>query len=392
MSALRSAIEEFIGEDLAGVADHQLEADVAEISQLMGLLEAQKARRIREVDIRKSYTRDGGISTTAWLARTLDVGSGAAGRDLMVARRLEHMPRTRAGFENGGVSVAKVVILAQASAAYSDQFVDDEEMLLSFASELSVRDFRRAVEYWKNLQAEQGSVDVLSPAHQRWLRISRTFGGMVRIDGQLDPESGEIVMEAIAAVTAQADRSSAASAAAGELLETAAERRAAGLVDLCRRSLDTGHAVVGGMRPHITVVVDAETLAKRQGKMCELARIGTISPEAARRLACDAGVSRVIVGPKSEPLDVGRTMRTVSAAQRRALTVRDGRCRFPGCDRPPPWCDGHHVKHWADGGETKLDNLVLLCRRHHSLVHEGGFGVGEGPIFTRPDGSRIDDG
>jgi hypothetical protein len=142
----------------------------------------------------------------------------------------------------------------------------------------------------------------------------------------------------------------------------------------------------------VTVLVDLETLERRTGHTCELDRSGSIPAETARRLACDARVSRVIVGPDSQPLDVGRTTRTFTTAQRRAVTVRDRHCVFPGCDRPPPWCDVHHVIHWIDGGETAVSNGALLCRRHHVLHHEGGFGI-EGSdghlVVTRPDGSVI---
>jgi hypothetical protein len=105
---------------------------------------------------------------------------------------------------------------------------------------------------------------------------------------------------------------------------------------------------------------------------------GAVVAETVRRLACDATASRVTVGPSGEPLDVGRAVRTIPPAMRRALVVRDGGCRFPGCDRPPEWTDGHHLRHWADGGETKLDNLVLLCRRHHRVVHEGRWRLSRG--------------
>jgi hypothetical protein len=89
-------------------------------------------------------------------------------------------------------------------------------------------------------------------------------------------------------------------------------------------------------------------------------------------------------------LDVGRKTRTIPTAIRRALDARDGRCRFPGCTARR--CDAHHIEHWADGGATALDNLVLLCRRHHRLVHEGGYGVelAAGDVrFIRPDGRRL---
>jgi hypothetical protein len=151
--------------------------------------------------------------------------------------------------------------------------------------------------------------------------------------------------------------------------------------------------VVAGERPHITVVADLETIEGRSSARSETS-VGTPVPaETVRRLACDAEVSRVITSGRSEPLEVGRTVRVVPPSLRRALSVRDGGCAFPSCDRPVSWCDAHHVRHWADGGKTDLANLVLLCRRHHRMTH-GGFGIEmvEGrPVFHRPDGSVIDD-
>lgn len=116
-----------------------------------------------------------------------------------------------------------------------------------------------------------------------------------------------------------------------------------------------------------------------------------VAVETARRLGCDGALLGVVKGDQGEPLAVGRRTRTVPSAIRRALRVRDGGCRFPGCDRSR-FTHAHHIKHWADGGETSLDNLVTLCSRHHRLVHEGGYGVrvNEGEIrFTRPDGREM---
>jgi hypothetical protein len=110
-------------------------------------------------------------------------------------------------------------------------------------------------------------------------------------------------------------------------------------------------------------------------------------------MACDAVVSRVITGPDSQPLDIGRATPVVPAGMRRALEVRDRGCTFPGCDRPPDWADSHHLVHWIDGGETKIENLTLLCRRHHTLHHRRGFRIATGspgrPRWFRPDGAEV---
>lgn len=115
---------------------------------------------------------------------------------------------------------------------------------------------------------------------------------------------------------------------------------------------------------------------------------GLLGFGAVRRLACDAQIVPIVLGSEGQPLDVGRASRSVPPAIRRALTARDGGCAFPGCDRPPTWCEAHHVRHWADGGETALSNLVLLCGHHHRRVHHDGWHVGFGddshPRFTPP--------
>jgi hypothetical protein len=112
-------------------------------------------------------------------------------------------------------------------------------------------------------------------------------------------------------------------------------------------------------------------------------------------MACDAAIRRVVMSGRSEPLDVGRKTPVIPPAMRRAMVVRDRWCRFPDCDRPHPWCDAHHVVHWADGGPTALSNLLLLCRRHHRMVHaKDGFRLElmDGrPIFSRPDGAVLDE-
>jgi Domain of unknown function (DUF222)/HNH endonuclease len=151
---------------------------------------------------------------------------------------------------------------------------------------------------------------------------------------------------------------------------------------------------VAGERPHLAVVVDAEVLAGGSGRS-ELSHTGAVHPEVVRRLGCDASLTRVVMAGDSQVLDVGRRTQVVSPPMRKAVVMRDRHCRFPGCDRPQSWSDAHHVLHWAQGGSTCLSNLLLLCRRHHRMVHTpGGFGLElvEGkPVFRRPDGSVLED-
>jgi hypothetical protein len=166
--------------------------------------------------------------------------------------------------------------------------------------------------------------------------------------------------------------------------------------------------MVAGERPHLSVTVPLGALGATgalgangattpgPGLLAstgELEHTGAIDHESVRRLACDASLTRIVLGARSDPLDVGRKTPVVSSAIRKAVITRDRHCRFPGCDRPQSWCDAHHVRHWADGGQTSLANLVLLCRRHHAMVHRGfSLEMLDGrPVFRRADGSVLED-
>ncbi len=154
-------------------------------------------------------------------------------------------------------------------------------------------------------------------------------------------------------------------------------------------------------RLQVVVHIDQAILAEQQAATenvephrCELEEGPALALDTARRLACDATVVGIVEGEDGEPLDIGRKSRSIPAAIARALRARDGGCRFPGCDRTR-FCDGHHIKHWANGGETNLANLITLCGFHHRLVHEGGYGVRRTDdgvfLFTRPDGRRVEE-
>jgi hypothetical protein len=145
----------------------------------------------------------------------------------------------------------------------------------------------------------------------------------------------------------------------------------------------------------VTMTVHVDAVSEGVGEPSEMDHVGPVNPAIARRITCDSGISRVVMAGRSEPLDVGRCTPLVPTAMRRAVVVRDRGCRFPGCDRPQAWCDAHHMVHWADGGPTALQNLVLLCRRYHRMVHQHqGFKLRleDGrAVFRRPDGSVLGD-
>jgi hypothetical protein len=224
--------------------------------------------------------------------------------------------------------------------------------------------------------------------------------GMLVLRARLPAETGALLLKALDAAMASVHTTADVSAETPEPArerESFAARRADALALLAESFLAHGPAELrGGDRQQVVVHVAAETLAAAGGNdCCHLEDGPRVAADTARRLACDASVVTITRDARGEPLDVGRKTRSIPPALRRALRARDGGCRFPGCTSTR-FVDVHHIRHWADGGETTLGNLVLLCRYHHRLVHEGGFGVrvlDDGALrFVRADSCRVEIG
>jgi hypothetical protein len=221
----------------------------------------------------------------------------------------------------------------------------------------------------RNIVDPDGSLVDANRAHERrWLSASTTLDGMVSIDGLLDADAGAMLLTALG---------SAGTPSGPDDHRSAGQRRADALVDVCAHTLSDGALPTsGGIRPQVLVTTPLSALSGLRAASepaAEMGWTGAVTDETARRIACDAAVTRIVLDPESMPLDVGRTTRTVPVQLRNALVVRDGGCVAEGCDRPASWTDAHHVVHWAEGGATSLENLVLLCRAHHRKVHEGGW-------------------
>jgi Domain of unknown function (DUF222)/HNH endonuclease len=328
----------------------------------------------------------------AWLAGAFKMAWGVARNMLRTARALERMPETQEALEEGELSTSALRVLMDAREPDPAAFRGAERALVDVARVHSVSDLRRVVAYWRQAVEQDSLLNGEERLREsRRFHASVTFMGMVRVDGDLDPETGETVLTALRAVL-DAESHSPDNGDA----RTPAQRRADALGEVCRQWLDLAdRPTVAGEKPHVTVTVGAEALRGEAGEPCEGDHVGPISLEAVRLLACDASIQRVVMAGPSEPLDVGRRTPVDDAHPiRRAVIVRNRRCWFPGCDRPHTWCDAHHIVHWTAGGPTALPNLVLLCRRHHRMVHTRRFRLeiqNGSPLFTRPDGSVLQD-
>jgi hypothetical protein len=390
LSELRSAIGQFQSEVLSQLPDAVIEEDFAELHRMGELVESERLRRLAELERRGVHERDGHVSVVAWLAARFKVAWGLARESVRVARALEDMPVARRALEDGDIPLSAVGQLAAAREVDPESFSRSEPMLVEAAAMHSVRDLQRVLGHWRVLAESRSGKDPEERAYaRRRLHVSKTFLGMVRGDFELECEGGDTVLTAIGCVVDGEARSGS------EDDRTPAQRRADALVEICRQFLGrSDRPAVGGERAHVTVTVPVEVLAGASDEPAELDHVGHVSASVARRLACDASLMRVVMSGRSEPLDVGRRTPVVPPALRRAVIARDRHCRFGACDRQASWCDAHHVVPWSEGGPTSLDNLTLLCRRHHRAVHPPGrfrlVMVDGRPTVFRPDGTVVE--
>jgi hypothetical protein len=212
------------------------------------------------------------------------------------------------------------------------------------------------------------------------LQLTRNGDGRFRLTGWLD-EAGaaavNAVLDPLCAPRHDDDQP-----------RTASQRRADALVEVCQLAARTAQLPDnGGQPPQVVVTVPFQVLHQRLGTGM-LDTGGRLSPRQVRQLACDAQLIPAVLGGDGQVLDLGRSRRLITGPLRRALAARDRGCAFPGCDRPPRWCHGHHIQPWVEGGSTSLDNSVLLCGYHHRTVHNGQWTVRLGadglPEFIPP--------
>ena len=324
---------------------------IPDIAKLIAAGEAAKLEGVRLADALHVGDLTGARSTADWIADVTREKPGRARRDVDLAARLDDLDQVGEALAGGSISKTQADVLAGATGATSDEQHD----LLDLAGSSSVGELEQAV---KQFQIDR---DQPAPTFVPGLRFQH-HPSDVTVDAILDPISADTVITAVGAAADQLsfDKGSAL-----------AERHAARLVAVARYFLD--HADTGlhrHNRPHVTVEIPIATIETRCGT-ATLASGTVIDAAIALAWACDADITRLITGPVSEPLDVGRRTRLISKAIWTALAHDDGHCRWPGCTSPLWSTQAHHVIWWGapSNGETKLKNLVLLCWHHHHLVH-----------------------
>jgi hypothetical protein len=365
-------------EETSGLSKEELERELREQAAHVDAALCRLLELEAECEQRLDWSGDG-MTFAGWLAWRCSLLPRVAREHERIGTRLAELPLIRAAFSRGELSYGKVSVLVGVAEPAT------EEHLLELAEVLTASQLARCVGAYRRVSAEEAA-----ERHEReFLDCFWTEDGWLSLRGRLAAEEGAVFLRALEAARdvlwerRRAEQPDGAAAEPqGPFADAVRVSNTESLVALAELALappDGDRS--GGDRYQVVVHVDAGTLADDAEGRCELADGQPLAAETTRRLACDASVVELREHDDGSVLSLGRKRRTVSPALRRALAARDRGCRFPGCDRTR-FVDAHHVQHWCRGGETNLENLVLLCRRHHRLVHERGY-----TLETAADGS-----
>jgi hypothetical protein len=314
----------------------------------------------------KYYDNHGYTSPIDWIRLNCHQTANAAADLIAVGKNLQRMPQSVQAISQSEIGYAHAKAMARTANAVGTRF--DEAPLLEKARENSAGKFYYICNHYRHAADRDGyEAEQAESVENRRLWISKCEDGTVLLSGNFDPEGGAAILTKLNPLTHKSGAHDSRS------LE---KRNADALVEM---------ASGGGSQAQIQVTSSLETLLGLAGAPAadmEHASV-PISAKTIERLACDSSIARVLLDSESTVIDVGRSKRVVSEPARRALAARDGHCRWPGCERPASWSAAHHVVHWIHGGTTDLDNLILLCHRHHWMVHEGNWQI------VRGDGGRM---
>ncbi|MGQ5262311.1 DUF222 domain-containing protein [Micromonospora sp. ZYX-F-536] len=376
------------------LGEHDLVAALDAAHRLEQRLAAVQLALVRELDGRGTAVAQGASSTAVWLRDRLRLTVPAARRLVNLASTLDAgSPAVRRALADGDITVEQARVIGDtASTVHTAAGAEAAEkavgVLVEWAGQFDPALLRRLgtriLDHVAPDIAEAAARAALEAeahrsARDRHVTLSELHDGRLRLTGSLDAETAGLLRAAIDPLTAPSGPDDP---------RTPGQRRHDALADLCRLTLRTGQLPEHGGEPAQIVVTTSYDGLLRQLDAGTLDTGVRLTPETVRRLSCDAAILPAVLGGAGQLLDVGRQRRLITGPLRRALVLRDRGCAFPGCDRPPRWCDAHHIRHWADGGDTSLGNAVLLCAHHHRHIHHGDWTVrldGDGrPEFVPP--------
>jgi Domain of unknown function (DUF222)/HNH endonuclease len=354
----------------------ELDRDIVTLATRINAATYELLLLVSQFDERAGWLQWGLSNCAEWLHWRCDLSMSAAREKVRVAHALKTLPRITNSFSSGELSYSKVRALTRVAS------VDNEETLLAFALKTTAS---RVEERCRELRC--GTADSISEANRayanRSLRVFRDAErGTMTITVELPLETGELMAKAL-----DRARDSTASQTPDYVDERWAAQQADALVTIANAYLSGNgeSSACTSDNYQVTVHVDHAALASSKGR-------SSLPIESVKRLCCDGDAIVLVEDEDGDPLSVGRKTRTVPTAIKRALQARDKACVFPGCHHKR-FVDAHHIKHWSAGGDTSLDNLLLLCSQHHRLVHEGGFRIGRDYqnhwFFQRPDGRAV---
>jgi len=362
--------------DIADLTERQLLDEIATMASHVYAGTCRWLELVGELDRRGGWEESGSGSVAEWLAWRCALLPRAAREHVRVARRLPDLPLTHEAFACGELSYAKVRALTRVAEPHS------EERLLGLARVMTAAQLERALAALRRV-----TTAVARELHEKAeLTTFWDDDGSLVIHGRLAPEDGALLLRAL-----QHARDGLMERVLKEERGSAEPRprptNAEALVAVADTALASNPRHSGADRYQVVVHVDANVLEQDGEGGSALDDGPAVSPETARRICCDSSVV-AISHRNGRTVRAGRKTRAIQPALRRALEARDRGCRFPGCQNRR-FVDAHHIRHWAHGGETALDNLVLLCGRHHIFVHEGGFTIDDDGNFYNPYGLRL---
>jgi hypothetical protein len=369
LERLLASIEAFVAVPAGEVTLFQLGERLIRLRHGIDLLELRFAREAPGYASTDEAIAQGSTSPIDWIRHQCRMSGQAAARSVATGEEVANLPASVSALKDGRIGFAHLALLAGTERAVQQSGTFEEGPLLEQALEHSVSRFFDDCDHARHA-ADAATVlaEHVNAVECRRLKLSRCEDGRVVIRGLLDPVGGAALRVALGPLCGHSgigdDRSRA-------------RRLADGLVELAMHSLDHGFTTErSGPRTHFQLTASVETVMGLSGAPGgELEFAGVVPAATVQRLVCDASIRRVLLGPDSAVIDVGRALRMPSGAGRAALRVRDQGCVWPGCDRPASWTNPHHLLHWGHGGDSNIPNLVLLCHRHHWNVHEGGWQV-----------------